>query len=159
MAFPISNLAGVNIAETSADAKFALGTRVELNDGGVAVYVKSSTSAVSQFAAVAINADGTVDMLTTTNAATTPRIGFAQVSIATGYYGWVHTDGVVKVNLAANCDDNVPLFTTATAGVLDDATVSAGYVMGLINTVTISNATAVTCVGQFPHVGRYGGGA
>lgn len=155
----VSGVIGVSLTQTDATPKFAVGTTVQLNDGGQAMYVLSSTSAVSTFAAVAINADGTVDMLTTTNGATTPRIGFAQTSIATGFYGWVQTGGVVKVNLAANCDDNVPLFTTATPGVLDDATVTAGYVMGLINTVTISNATAVTCVGQYPHVGRYGGGA
>jgi hypothetical protein len=154
-----SGVIGVSLTQTDATPKFTVGTTVQLNDGGQAMYVLSSTSAVSTYAAVAINADGTVDMLTTTNAATTPRIGFAQTSIATGFYGWVQTGGVVKVNLAANCDDNVPLFTTGTPGVLDDATVTAGYVMGLINTVTISNATAVTCVGQYPHVGRYGGGA
>lgn len=155
----VSGVIGVSLTTTDSTAVFPTGTTVQLNDGSQAIYVLSSTSAVSTFAAVAINADGTVDMLTTTNAATTPRIGFAQTSIATGYYGWVQLGGVVKVNLAANCDDGVPLFTTGTPGVLDDATVTAGYVMGLINTVTISNATAVTCVGQYPHVGRYGGGA
>jgi len=154
-----SSVLGVNLTQTDSTAGFAVGTLVNLSDGAQAMYVLTSTSAVSTFAAVAINVDGTVDMLTTTNAATTPRIGFAQTSIATGYYGWVQLGGNVKVNLAANCDDAVPLFTTATPGVLDDATVTAGYVMGLINTVTISNATAVTCVGQYPHVGRYGGGA
>lgn len=159
MPYVTSPVLGINLTQTDATQQFTLGTTVNLSDGGQAMYVLSSTSAVSTFAAVAINADGTVDMLTTTNAATTPRIGFAQTSIATGYYGWVQTGGVVKVNLATNCDDNVPLFTTSTPGVLDDATVTAGYVMGLINTVTISNATAVTCVGQYPHVGRYGGGA
>lgn len=155
----IDGVLGVNLTNVDATAQFKTGTLVNLDDGSQAIYVLSSTSAVSTFAAVAINVDNTVDMLTTTNAATTPRIGFAQTSIATGYYGWVQLGGNVKVNLAANCDDNVPLFTTATPGVLDDATVTAGYVMGLINTVTISNATAVTCVGQYPHVGRYGGGA
>lgn len=160
MAISASPIIGVNLTQTDASPLFAVGTLVNLNDGGQAMYVLSSTSAVSTYAAVAINVDGTVDMLTTTNAQTTPRVGFAQTSIATGYYGWVNLGGNVKVNLAANCDDNVPLFTTATPGVLDDATVSTGYVMGLINTVTISNATAVTCVGAAQvHVGRYGGGA
>jgi hypothetical protein len=99
-------------------------------------------------------------MLTTTTGANSPRVGFAQTSVATSQYGWVALGGQPLVNLAAQCDDNVPLFTTGTAGVLDDATVTAGYVMGLINTTTISNATASTCLGATQvHVGRYGGGA
>lgn len=154
-----SSMIGVNLTRVDTSALFPVGTIVNLDNGGQAMYVQSTTSALSTYAAVSIDANGLATMLTTTNAATSPRIGFAQVSIATGAFGWVHLGGNPMVNLAAQCDDGVPLFTTATPGVLDDATVTAGYVMGLINTVTISNATAVTCVAQYPHVGRYGGGA
>lgn len=159
MAISTSSVIGVNLTRVDDSALFPVGTIVNLNDGGQAMYVQSTTSALSTYAAVSIDAAGLAMMLTTTNAATSPRIGFAQVSIATGKFGWVHLGGTVVVNLAANCDDGVPLFTTATAGVLDDATVSAGYVMGVISTVTISNATAVTCIAAYPHAGRYGGGA
>ena len=155
----IDGVLGANLTNVDATPQFKTGTLVNLDDGSQAVYVLSSTSAVSTYAAVAINPDNTVDMLTTTNGATTPRFGVAQTSIATGYYGWVQLGGNVKVNLAVNCAPNVPLFTTSTPGVLDDATVTAGYVVGLVNTVSISNATAITCIGQYPHVGRYGGGA
>lgn len=133
------------LTDVSSVAGCAVGTRVDTSDGGKAVYVKA-LSEISTFAAVAIYADGTAQMLTTTNSATTKRVGFAQTSIASGFYGWVQTAGVVKVNLAANCDDNVPLYTTATSGVLDDAVVSTGLVLGVTSTVTISNATAVTCI-------------
>ncbi len=159
MATSTSSVIGVNLTRVDSSAQFPVGTIVNLSDGGQAMYVQSTTSALSTYAAVSIDANGLATMLTTTNAATSPRIGFAQVSIATGAFGWVQLGGNVLVNLAAQCDDGVPLFTTATAGVLDDATVSAGYVHGLINTTTISNATAVTCVAQYPHIGRYGGGA
>jgi hypothetical protein len=57
--------------------------------------------------------------------------------------------GTFRGNLLANCDDNVPLYTTATPGALDDATVSGGLVGGVISTVTISNATAVTLLGAY----------
>lgn len=133
------------LTDVSSTAGCATGTRVNTSDGGAAVYVQA-LSEISTFAAVAIFANGTAQMLTTTNSATTKKIGFAQTSIASGYYGWVQTAGTVKVNLAANCDDNVPLYTTATAGVLDDAVVSTGLVLGVTSTVTISNATAVTCI-------------
>jgi len=143
--FVTSPTLGASLTDVTSTATVAVGTRVYTSDGGTATYVRA-LSEISTFAAVAIFADQTAQMLTTTNSATSKRVGFAQTSIASGYYGWVQTAGVVKVNLAANCDDNVPLYTTATAGVLDDAVVSTGLVLGVTNTVTISNATAVTCI-------------
>ena len=155
-----SSVIGVNLTRVDSSAMYPLGTIVNLSDGGQAMYVKASTSALSTYAACSIGVNGIATMLTTSIAETSPRVGFAQTSIATSQYGWVQLGGQVQVNLAANCDDNVPLFTTSTAGVLDDTTVTAGYIMGLINTRTISNATATTCLGAAQvHTGRYGGGA
>lgn len=160
MPTPTSSVIGVNLTRVDASALFPVGTIVNLSDGGQAMYVQSTTSALSTYAAVSIGANGLATMLTTTNAEESPRIGFAQTSIGTGQFGWVQLGGQVLVNLAAQCADFVPLFTTGTAGVLDDATITAGYVMGLINTTTISNATASTCLGAAQvHTGRYGGGA
>jgi len=155
-----SSVIGVNLTRVDDSAMYPLGTIVNLSDGGQAMYVKASTSALSTYAACSIGVNGVTTMLTTTNAGDSPRVGFAQTSIGTSKYGWVQLGGQVLVNLAANCDDNVPLFTTSTAGVLDDTTVTAGYIMGLVNTRTISNATAPTCLGAAQvHTGRYGGGA
>jgi hypothetical protein len=150
--FPIDGRAGVNLAATyvsAGAAPFALGTSVRLNDGGTAMLIESSASACSTFAAVVINESYVATMLTTGVARSAGNmIGFAQTSIATGYCGWVQFGGRPKANLAANCAPFVPLFTTATAGVLDDATVSGsgGMVMGVFAAVSISNATAVTCI-------------
>lgn len=132
----------------SINPAFALGTTVLLNDGGHAIYVKA-LSELSAFAAVGIYADGTAQMITTTLAATTRRVAWAQTSVPSGYFAWVQSGGVFKGNLAANGAPNVPLYTTATAGVLDDATVSGGLIGGVISTVSISNATAVTLLGAF----------
>lgn len=147
--FTQSNFAGVNILDTySAPPPFAVGTVVQLSDGGEAMLVKA-LSEISTYAYALIYGDGTAQMATTTLATTagtssTKRGGWAQSSIASGMWGWVQISGGPKGNLAANCDDQAPLYTTATAGVLDDATVSGGLVAGAISTVTISNATAVT---------------
>lgn len=154
-----SSVIGVNLTRYDSAAMFPVGTIVNLDQGGQAMYVKASTSALSTFGAVSINKNGIAILLTTTNAATSSRIGFAQISVATSNYAWVQLGGKVMVNLAANCAPALPLFTTATAGVLDDATVTAGYVPGLVAATTISNTTAVTCAAQYPHIARYGGGA
>ena len=139
------DFSGVDLLNPTSTAGFVLGTKTQLSDGGEAIYVKA-LSEISTFAAVAIYANNNAQMLTTTLSDTSKKVGFAQASIASGYYGWVQTSGVVKVNLAANCNDNVPLYTPSTVGVLDDAVVSGGLVLGVTSTVTISNATAVTCI-------------
>ena len=149
MAKIVDNTVGPTFTDTSDTARIPVGRVVELSDGGQAIYVKSSLSACSTFAAVVIQKDYTVQMLTTTNAGTAGKqVGFAQTSIATGYYGWVQISGRPKCMLLVNCDDFVPLYTTATIGQLDDATVSGagGMVFGCISATTISTATAVTCI-------------
>ena len=149
MARIIDNTVGPVFTDNSDVQKVPVGRVVELSDGGQAIYVKSSLSAISTFAAVVIQEDYTVQMLTTTNAGTVGKqVGFAQTSIATGNYGWVQISGRPKCNLAANTNDFVPLYTTATIGVLDSTTVSGagGMVLGVIAATTISNATAVTCI-------------
>lgn len=156
-AFVVSPLIGVNIAgDPTSTAQFTPGTTVNLSDGGQAMYVKA-LSEISTYACVLIDASATARMSTTALAVTLKRVGFAQVSIASAWYGWVQLGGAPVVNLAANCAPNVPLYTTATVGVLDDATVSAGMVAGVTAQNTISNATAVTIVAGYPHISFQGG--
>jgi hypothetical protein len=156
VAFCVSPTSGVNLNDSSSIAGFTPGTVVNLSDGGQAMYIRA-TSELSQFAAVVIDASAGALMVTTTLAVATKRIGFVQASIASAFYGWAQIGGAPKVNLAANCAPNVPLFTTATAGVLDDATVSAAMVAGTVAKNTISNATAVTVVAAYPHITYTGG--
>lgn len=148
---------GVNLLQVDTTAQFSLGTTVNLTNGGQAIYVLSSTSAVSTYAAVVVNKAGKVDMVTTTLAISNKRIAFSQVSIATSGYGWVIAGGTCSVNVAAQCAPNVALFTTSTAGVLDDATITAACVYGVVAKTTVSNATATTIIAGYPHIGPYGG--
>jgi len=148
---------GVDLsAEGTSVAGFAPGTVVNLSDGGQAIYVKA-LSEISQFACVLIGAAATAQMSTTTLAVATKRVGFAQCSIASAFYGWVQMGGTPKVNLAANCAPSVMLFTTSVSGVLDDALVSAANVAGCVAQTTISNATAVTITAGYPHITFNGG--
>ena len=148
-AYTTTGLAGVNLLQVDQSPYvLKVGTVVSLSDGGEAIYVKA-LSEISTYAYALAYGDGTAQMATTTLATTagtsgTKRGGWAQVSIPSGYYGWLQISGSPLGNLAANCDDQSPLYTTATSGVLDDATVSGGLIGGAIGTTTISNATAVT---------------
>jgi hypothetical protein len=157
MPFVVSPLIGASItADPTSTAAFTPGTVVNLSDGGQAMYVKA-LSEISTYACVLIDASATARMSTTTLAVSLKRVGFAQVSIASAFYGWVQLGGAPVVNCAANCAPNVALYTTATAGVLDDATVSAALVAGVTAQNTISNATAVTIVAGYPHIAYQGG--
>ena len=151
MAISTSNLAGVALGYTDSSASFAVGTTVNLSDGGQAVYVRAA-SEVPTYAAVAVKSDNSVVPLTTTNSATSKAVGFAQVSIAPLYYGWVQLGGKPRVLVAANCQPNVPLYTTATAGVLDDAVVSGGLVAGLVATTSTVTASNLACIAGYPHI-------
>jgi hypothetical protein len=151
MTVSTSNLIGVALGYTDTTAQFNVGTTVNLDDGGQAVYVQAA-STVSTYMAVSVRVDNTVVPLTTTNSANSKVIGFAQTSIASAYYGWVQVGGKPRVNVLIACQPNVPLFTTATAGSLDDATVTAGLVAGLVATTSAASASAPTCVAGYPHV-------
>ena len=151
MSISVSNMIGVSLEYTDTSPSFALGTTVNLSDGGQAVYVRAA-STVATYAAVSVLVDNTVVPLTTTNSAGSKAVGFAQVSIASAEYGWVQLGGKPRVNVAAACEPSVPLFTTATAGVLDDATVTGGLVAGIVATTSAASASAVTCIAGYPHV-------
>ena len=88
--------------------------------------------------------------LTTTNAAPggaggSNQVAFAQTSIDSARYGWVQMEGLLNCNLLIGCNPKVPLYTTGTAGSLDDATVSAGYVLGIFALTSATSASAPLC--------------
>lgn len=142
---PIILAQALDVVDTTAN--LALGTVVKTDDGGEMMYVQAA-SAIDKYAGVVIQEGHTVVNLTTgavtEGSGTGKQVGWAQVTIPSASYGWVQISGRPLGKLAANCADQVILFTTSTAGVMDDATVSAALVAGVIAGTTISNATAVT---------------
>jgi hypothetical protein len=150
MTYIVSNLAlpAYNNTTTITNT-LPTGTVAFLSDGGKAMWVQA-LSGVAQFCAVAIAVDHTAVSLSTgavtEGTGVSRQIGFAQTSAASGTYCWVALSGRPKVKLASACADRVTLYTTATAGVLDDATVSNSFVLGVMSKTTISNATAITCI-------------
>jgi len=149
MATVSSSLIGVNLNSYDTDAQFALGTQVLATDGALFQYTQV-LSAVAAYNAVCIDDSNKASNLTTTNAASYKGVGVAQISIAVSCYGWVQRSGKMQVNVAANCQDFVALFTTATPGVLDDVTVSECLVLGLNTYSSTVTASAVSALGAAP---------
>lgn len=164
-----SPLVTPNLTATRSSADGAgspgVGTTVYTTDGGIAMYVQAISTVAQYDAVVIINTSSAtgasigVAPITTTNAATGARIGFAQTALASGAYGWVYTTGNnLRVNTLIACQPNVPLFTTATAGSLDDTTVTAGYVLGVVLKSSATSASAPPCTAGFSVVRTWGGG-
>jgi len=148
MAVIVNGFAYPALGYTESSPSVNVGTVVTLDDGGMAVYVRAA-SAISQYNAVLIPNTNIATNATTARSADTKRVGFAQVSIASGDYGWVQLGGKVRVNVSASCLPGVALYTTTTEGRLDDATVSGALVAGVVTEVTASATSAMTAVAAF----------
>lgn len=139
--------------DTASDTqKHETGTIVHTDMGGVAEYVYAGAG-ISAFCAVLIYEQGTAAQLTTTlaqDAGSGKKVGCTLTSIASGSWGWAMRQGVFKMRLSDDCADNVPLFTTANEGELDDATISNCLVAGVYLPTTASLATALTVVAATP---------
>ena len=139
------------LGDTQTTAAINPGTVVTLDDGGMAVYVQAASN-ISQYNAVCIPNTNIATNATTARVAATKRVGFAQVSIASGQYGWVQLGGKVRVVVSASCLPAVALYTTSTEGVLDDATVSGALVAGVVTELTASATSAMTAVAAYTMV-------
>lgn len=116
------------------------------------VFVQAD-GAISQYGAVIISAAGQAAQVTQTNDGTDLLLGgFAQVAAADNEYLWVWVGGVagggagkgIKGKVAAGCVAGKALYTTATAGVVDDdATAPA---VKLANVVTVATTTPAAAV-------------
>jgi hypothetical protein len=138
-----------DVTSTDTVARVPVGTVVTGTYGSRLMYVIAQ-SAIAQYDCVAIlNSSSAQSSLcaspiTTTFAALSPIVGFAQTAIAAGSYGWVHLSGSnIRVNVLIAAQPAVGLFTTSTGGSLDDATVSAGYLAGVVGMTSAASASAI----------------
>ena len=150
---------GVNFTATeatTANKAFELNHEEPGSNGADYVYTRAG-GAVAAGDVVSILVDGTVAAITTTTASVGSAVGFAQTAIAAGSFGWVALRGPnLQVNVLAACAPEVMLFTTSTAGHLDDATVTLGLVAGVMTqAAATANATAHTAICAYPHISRH----
>jgi len=150
MAYAITPLLGVEVTKaTSTTPEFTIGGRVKLSDGGEAMYVKAG-STIAAGDVLLISSAGSAVPITTAlcdKGGTTPQqyIGVAHVAITSGSYGWACTAGIptAGISVLASCVRGSPLYTTSTAGALDDTYSSSHLISGIQTTATATGA-AVT---------------
>jgi hypothetical protein len=133
MSFTNPGIIGIDLTETSTTARF-IKSHAALTAGLVYSYLEASGL--------------TVAALTQTTDDTSPiSLCIPQIAFASGAFGWALVgpgNGVVSV--LANCAIDVLLYSTATAGSLDDASASAKVVVGIKLTTANGGSTAnVAC--------------
>lgn len=133
-------LIGVNPSATVSDLDegkgHALLTVTETNDGKRWIYVQANGT-ISQYDAVGIDEDGQAAPLTKAMADDNWKIGVAQVAFADDEYGWVQIYGNTTVNVLANCGADTALYTSGTAGSLDDDDTDQTLVRGITLTAGV----------------------
>ena len=102
-------------------------------DGKEYLYVQAG-SAIAQYDVVTVTEAGSAVPATKALVEDGHQIGVSQVAIASDSYGYVQIRGVAEMAALANCAADVPLYTSATAGSLDDTATSQAKVSGIVAT-------------------------
>jgi hypothetical protein len=142
------------VAAVGEVPSFALGTEVEIK--GTVYKFLISGGAIAQYDSCTIsNANVAVSGTTTTSGAKPTLFAIPQFAVAAANeYFWAPIGPIAptsfdgsttfKVNAAALCAADVKIYTTATAGVVDDA--ATDLIAGLQLTQTLVGAGVATCI-------------
>jgi len=158
MAHLIDGTIGVDltrqVAGTSTDganAEFTLGSHHAGSDNSTWVYVQAG-AAITAFDCVAIdeNYQAVAATKALIDAGHTP--GFAQAAFDDNDLGWVATKGSnISCRVGISCAADVQLYTTSTAGVLDDTAASQTAIRGVVAVAANTSAVAaVEVIATFP---------
>jgi|TARA_R110000751_G_scaffold45064_2_gene102584 hypothetical protein len=130
---------------TSSDegAQFPVGQVAELDKNGEAMYVHASAAiAVGDFVGI----DEAYESAPITKAMADDgwMVGVCvDVAIADNEFGWVRMRGTgFSGMLLTSCAADVPLYTSATAGALDDASSSQTQIRGVVTTTAVGGGGA-----------------
>ena len=130
---------------------FGLGDRYVDASGNEYVFVQAS-GAVAQFDAVHIGSTYVAQALSKALGDTGMPIGVACGTLTSASFGWAQIKGTGTVNVLSTCSASTALFTSGTAGKLDDTTTSQVKVAGIVLNANATTAAAAACViGTYPY--------
>ncbi len=142
----------------SSTAKHDVGTKYfDPKTGAEYVYCLDSGSGSAQYKPVTI-APGTYEtaLLTKTNADNGYDVGVPQIAVTADYYYWCMRDSGdvdATVHVASACASEIALYTTSTAGRLDDDSTTQTLIAGIELTALAATAAAsanATCKIRHP---------
>lgn len=129
---------GAYTGVTSTTAKHDLGSEYTDRNGTKWVYVKADTNAKTAYSVCYIASDYTLG--DGVGASAVGDCGVPQVAFAASEYGWVAIKGPMTVKYAAGVAAGAAIYTSATAGALDDAASSQLKIHGLTVNATQSGS-------------------
>ncbi len=147
-------LAAYNLTSSDTDRNFALGTTIEIKGATYRYFQAGGT--INAFDMVTVNNSFVAVAGTTTTSGARPTLcAIPQFAVANGEFFWapvgpfqLREDGSTpfRVNALTLCAADVKLYTTATAGAIDDT--ATDLVAGLVLTATNSagSTVATACV-------------
>ena len=146
MAYTTQSAVGIDFdGGTESTASQALGTRMVANDASEWLYVTAG-SAIAQYDVVAVTEAYSAVPITKALVDTGELVASAPEAISSGEYGWVQMGGVCTINVLASCAADTILYSSATAGSLDDTATSQTRVDG-IKLTTARGGTAGSAAG------------
>lgn len=138
---PLGGKLGVDVTKESETQLFKLGSEVKCEDGNTYVYVQAN-GAIDAYAACALSESHEVVELTTAISGAVPTVVVVpQLAITDDYYAWAVKSGAAFSVLAlASCAADVKVYTTTTAGAIDDT--ATDLIQGLRLNATNGGSTA-----------------
>jgi hypothetical protein len=145
----MTHLLGLNPADTypvSGPLPVALGTISEDHSGRKWMFVRTGASSNPANAgeAVAIDENNSVQLLTKALADQGNKIGFAQSAVPINTAFWALIQGAGTLRVLASCAADARLFTSGTAGALDDTATSQTEIVGARINTTAGGAPTST---------------
>ena len=126
------------------------GQRARDHRGFEYIFVKAG-SAITAGRTTVVDEEHGSHHVTNANSDRGDRAGVAFVDIPSGHYGWICIYGVGNVRVAANCGANRNIYTTSTAGVLDDTASGQQLITGIyLTTARGGTAGAAPAVWSYP---------
>ena len=130
-----------------------VGDRYVDNSGNEYVFVVAS-GAVAQYDAVQIGSTYVAQALTKAMGDMGLPIGIAAGTLTSASYGWAQIKGVGTVNALQTCSSSTALYTSGTAGKLDDTTTSQVKVAGVVllaNNATTATVASACVIATYPY--------
>lgn len=142
-AMGIQRTASYSTGDITQGRGFAVNNEAADGSGNLFRFVLAS-GALAQYDCVAISSTGVAQAITSTLAGAGAYVGVVQAALSSGYYGWAQVLGVTSLNVLSTCSAGVALYTSGTAGSLDDTSSSQVKISGA---QVLSNATTAGTYG------------
>ena len=132
MGYASTSIVGQDFLKVTEDQEQPLGTIVDGANGNTYIYVQANGT-ITAGMACALTENGEVTPLTSTLSGAIPTaVVFPQAAMTDNYFGYAVKAGLsFNVAALANCAIDVLLYTSATAGSVDDASTNHDKISGL----------------------------